>query len=482
MYGSAMTTLPPTPAPISQLVVDRYGNIVPTDDKIRATLKQHPGAYRPVSIGNMIGLIPHDSVGREGESLAWLGDLSLYPLVALLAALGQDRETGRLVVRRGHDERVLLIKNGDVVSVASTMPQDRLGLFLTRIGKISAADVDAATKEAEQQGKRLGQVLIQKKLLDAHALWLCIKHQTTEIVADVVQWPRGNFLFYRLPKEYRFPNSPGMQMQMLLLEALRRSDEMRVFRELIPDASVRLRCTAFGPEASVFDPTQPDQTTADRVWERARSVLVNPKHPEEADELALQILRILAVHNDGLSITLLAQMIQRTEFDATKASYALLKHKLAVTDVESRQNTAQRLQAQNDANRVWLSIQKRRMMEMYNEAMRLIQQETLVHGHLESFIVGVRQYISNTTYPYRKVFWGTAPDASGALPIDTLVKNIDKEGLIDGLDANDKNKLLQEALSDVVFFMLFQCGTLLDPVVEDRLGQQVRQILSSAQA
>ena len=145
-------------------------------------------------------LILDDNVGtsaKEGETLALAGDIAAMPLLGLMNLLGQSRETGRVVLKNGDIERVVLLKTGDVASVGSNLPRDRLGAFLIRLGKIDESQHDQAMEATKTTGQRIGQCLVQLKMLQPHELWSCIQEQMTDIFAELCNWTAGSFVMYR---------------------------------------------------------------------------------------------------------------------------------------------------------------------------------------------------------------------------------------------------------------------------------------------
>jgi hypothetical protein len=118
-----------------RVILDRAGSMVRVEPAAREILRTSPGTYRVHRADAVVVMVLDENTGtaaREGEAFALTGDVRTVPLLSLLNLLGQSRETGRLVVKKGEVERVLLLKNGDVASVGSNLPRDRLGSFLVR--------------------------------------------------------------------------------------------------------------------------------------------------------------------------------------------------------------------------------------------------------------------------------------------------------------------------------------------------------------
>jgi hypothetical protein len=426
-----------TIARVSQwnVVIDAKGNLTAADADSRAALGRATGHYRMHTTGGLVVLTLDEGTGavaQTGELLVLCGDASTLPPLALMNLLGQNRETGRLVLKQGSSERVILLVNGDVASVGSNSPRDRLGAFLVRMGKIDEAELERAQVESERMGKRIGQALLARGVIDAHELWSAIQEQISELFSDVMQWSNASFALYRVAPGYKFPSTPPLSMQGLLLEAVRRADEMSLYRERIPSVTTRVRRTNRQiPESFYLD--------------------------EEA-ALARGALQAVGVE---ASIADVARALHVAEFDATRACYDLV-----------RRGLVEIVKVNADAPAHPLSLQDRHRLETYNRALREIHAEIVKAGAFERFVVGVRKFLVDPAHSFAPLFRGLAPDATGAMPIDSIAKNL---GALVAA-GHDPSKVIVDAFNELTFFMLFQCAELLEPDADDRLGRRVREI------
>lgn len=423
---------------VGHVNIDRAGSVAAADASTRPLLAEHPGKYRLHRAGTLLVMTLDEGTGavaREGETLCMCGDVAAMPMLALMNLLGQNRETGRLVLKRGAIERVVLLHNGDVASIGSNLAADRLGTFLVRLGKVSEKALEEAQDDATRTGKRIGQALLARGLIDTHQLWRAIQEQITELFADAVQWADGSFILYRLAPNFQFPSTPPLPMQGLLLEAVRRADEMSVFRERIPSTAARLRRTEKPPSPEFLKDSEYD------IARKAHAVLA----PEA-------------------SVADVARALHVAEFDATRACYHLLKFGLAEL-VKAKANAPAHRLSREDEHKI----------DVFNVAFREIHDEVVRAGKLERFVVGVRKYLADPAHAFHAFFVGLMPDATGALPVATLSRNL---GALTA-EGHDASTVILEALNELTFFMLFQCGELLDATADDNLGRRVRLIHAS---
>jgi hypothetical protein len=165
--------------------------------------------------------------------------------------------------------------------------------MLCRIGLADRDRVDAALLEQVRTShRRIGQMLVDKGVIGPDELWRGLRHQTVEIFLGFLVSRTGSFVFLRGLDRARLPAALNLDTQGLLLDGLRRLDEMELYRTVIPDAEVRLRSTGKrdGPNGDVS--------------------------PE-----ARQMLRLA----DGKrTLADLAAATALGEFEATKAAYKLI--------------------------------------------------------------------------------------------------------------------------------------------------------------
>lgn len=419
------------------VLVDRSGAIVRVEPEARELLKLLPGRYRLHRAGGVLTLVSDENAGtaaQPGETLALAGDIAAMPLLSLMNLLGQSRETGRVVIKHGDVERVTLLKTGDVASVGSNLPRDRMGEFLVRLGKIDERQLNAAMELMHQSGQRIGQCLVQLKFLQPHELWSCIQEQMTDIFAELCSWTAGSFVLYRVPAEHPFPQTPALSMQHLLLEAVRRADEMSVFRERIPNVNARLRRTA--KDAG-----------------------------EVSDEDSAAFGYFDMMGQSGATVAEVATSLQVAEFNATRLCYQLLRVGLIELVRETRPPGPPFKLAAADRERI----------DIFNLAFREIKDEMVRAGHGEVLTDGVRKYLADPNGAFADLFRYVDLDDSGALLVDPLVNNL---ATLHGMGL-DPATVLTDALNELTFFMLFQCGELLTPKADENLGRRVRLIHAS---
>jgi Domain of unknown function (DUF4388) len=191
-----------------------------------------------------IGLLP--DLRRVGAGDAVLaGSLTDIPTSDLLNFLHQGRHTGVLLVRSIGAERAVALIEGNVAWGASTSPAERVGELICKMGLVDRATVQEVLRAQAQSGQRarLGQALIQRGLISPQDLSRALRHQSVEIFLGLLVLDEGEFVLLRGCDAKRLPVTLGMDTEALLLDGLRRLDEMVVFRSRVPGLHVTPRST-----------------------------------------------------------------------------------------------------------------------------------------------------------------------------------------------------------------------------------------------
>src|SRR6266851_297273 len=101
--------------------------------------------------------------------MALSGTLKDFGIADILQLIGHQTKTGRLVLKSGHDEVDVLFVDGTVVFATQKARNkaDMLGSLLRRADLINTRKLEEALTEQQRSLKRLGDVLVQQKDVDA---------------------------------------------------------------------------------------------------------------------------------------------------------------------------------------------------------------------------------------------------------------------------------------------------------------------------
>jgi hypothetical protein len=216
----------------------------------QAYLDLRAGAWRIVPSHPSLVLLRRDRVdaAEAGVRAVLAGDIQGLALGEILAYLAQSRWTGVLTVAAASVEKSIFLREGTIRWASSTAPEDRLGVVLGRLGLVEPEALETILRSQPNAGSKLGALLLSQKLLSSADLYAALKHQVQEIFFSLVVLREGLYFLFNDPVEARFPAQISLDLGGMLMEGLRRFDEMEHFRDRIPGPHVYVRTRDRSPE------------------------------------------------------------------------------------------------------------------------------------------------------------------------------------------------------------------------------------------
>jgi hypothetical protein len=224
------------------------------DEDLKARLEQAPGAWKALDTPAELLVALRDRGGGlfvelkavlRPDRAVLAGDLGHMQPSDLLNFLHQGRRTGVLFTRSDGVERALVFIEGNVAWAGSTSPGEGLGEVIARMGIADAARVRAlAVSQGDRQQRGLGKLLVDRGILTAEEMGRGFRHQVTEIFFGLLVVRSGSFVFLRGVDRTELPAALSLDTQVMLLDGLRRLDEMELYRTRVPTPDVRPRPTA----------------------------------------------------------------------------------------------------------------------------------------------------------------------------------------------------------------------------------------------
>jgi len=229
------------------------------DDDLKARLDQSPGAWKLLRTPDGLlvalrdrapGLFPQLKTVLGPDRALLPGDLAEMQPSDLLNFLHQGRRTGVLLARSDGVERAIVLIGGNVAWACSTSPAEKL-----------------------------------------KDMWRGTRQQITEIFLGLLVAQSGIFVFLRGVKRSAMPDRLSLDTQAMLLDGLRRLDEMELYRARIPHSGVKPRSTGKAVQ----------------------------------EQLTLEVRLVLAMADGSRTVAELALATSLGEFETTKAAYALIE-------------------------------------------------------------------------------------------------------------------------------------------------------------
>lgn len=252
------------PKGIDVVVVNEDGSVFAEGNDARYRLRNSAGRYRIMSDtpGLLVlrRLLPNEDGGEDLEDLEQLltaddgqvnsgprvvfaGEiLSQMTLFQMLEIVAERGFVGDMhVFSSGGRHFLLSIDKGTLLHAHSNDPADRLGELMVRQGVIDRDSLDLMLGDVTGS-QRLGRVCVERGVLQLEQLFSLLGAQTTGIFLRTLTVSDGAYVFTTHDASRPPPDhNVHLPVRALLMDGIRRLDEIELYRRLIPGNDVRLR-------------------------------------------------------------------------------------------------------------------------------------------------------------------------------------------------------------------------------------------------
>jgi len=161
------------------------------------------------------------------------GDLRRVQIADVLSFVSMIRGSGKLLLKQARLERTLHWLEGEIIFATSNSPEQSLGQFLLRNGKITEEEY---AESAQRVGPHMrhGKALVQMGAISPNDLWWGLKNQALEIIYSLFTWNEGAFSFVEAGEEVLNERIVlSINTSSAIMEGIRRLDETARIREKI---------------------------------------------------------------------------------------------------------------------------------------------------------------------------------------------------------------------------------------------------------
>jgi hypothetical protein len=395
------------------LRVDSTGAVHPVGRAASQQLRPRAGDWR--LIASPKELIVARSMTWGDAVLKLAGEIRTPGALADIVSLAsQSGWRGELIVLAEAGNRSFFFDGGTIIAATTTVPEERLGETLYRFGIITREQLETIVAATAQSGKRLGEVAVEMNIVSAERLFAMMAQQVEEVFFAAVHVSDGAFYFFDRFDEKNILRRHSLNAGGLLLEAARRMDEMRFFREKVPN----------------------DQYIP---------VPVAGKKP--TDDLA----KVFEVCDGKKSIADIGRATGQLEFDVTRAVFQLVSSG-CVTVLAPRPQGPEAI------------------VEMFNPALAAVHERCDAAGKGTEIRDGLSRFATGGGV-YDPLFMGAGPLQDGTLKPDRIGRNIA------ALAGEDPDAWLVELMNDYVGFAVFQAESILSREAQATLLVDVMEIL-----
>ncbi|MBL8747783.1 MAG: DUF4388 domain-containing protein, partial [Planctomycetes bacterium] len=171
------------------------------------------------------------SAPRDAQTVTMRGDLEQINLADIFQTLAMSKMEGLLHVRNPIEERQVYCTNGTVrIRVPARLSIRRLGQRLVQAGLLDGEALRATLVLQRKEPLPLGELLVKQGLLTQDQIDEVAGMQVAEDLFALFTWRHGTFEFYKgeltdPAARAQFEKCPEFEVNSLLLEVARRSDE-----------------------------------------------------------------------------------------------------------------------------------------------------------------------------------------------------------------------------------------------------------------
>ena len=216
--------------------VHTTGNVEPLEPRASQRLSAREGMYRVLPAAP--GVILMRTVEPDGRGpLRLAGEISAPgSMCDIFVILGQMGWRGQLILSDEGATRTLFFDQGNVLGAQTSVAGERLGAVMYRYGALSEADLERVAAHAGRGG-RFGAVALELGLITQRDVFRCLKHQIEDIAFACFAQSSGTFCFLGGFDSKKLVSHQVISAQALVMDGVRRMDEIRYFREKIPSAA-----------------------------------------------------------------------------------------------------------------------------------------------------------------------------------------------------------------------------------------------------
>lgn len=416
--------------------MDADGNLSAVTPEAKKLLGGWAGRYvlAPTS-PDLLCLVREPPAGMKAPTprVVLTGEVGAFGMADLLAFFGQSRWSGVFRVRTASADRSIFLREGEVCGATSDDPSDRIGEVLVRLGHVERSSIEAVLRETAPA--RLGRVLVEKGLLQSHELFKCLTHQVSEIFHALVLARDGLFFVVEQPTDEKSLHTLRLSVQSLLMDSIRKIDELAHFRKRIP---------------------------------HGRVYVASKREADEALEAEEQL--VLSLCDGRHTLLELGQAAKLSEFDATRVVYRLLEGgyaQIAEGASGASSHAAQAAPKGKDA---------REAVRVFNFIFREVRDEVAKQKMERTFVAAANAALTGQALTASPVLQGLMLSEEGMLDEDELMRRYEARK---GELGAEPQAALKQALSEIMFFLLFQAGELLELKADEDLARRVKQLLAT---
>jgi hypothetical protein len=169
--------------------------------------------------------VPWSSDAAAAERVILAGDLERIAFPELISLVAHNRTSGVLRVTGSSGTRTIIFSEGEVRGAASQRVGERLAEVAMRMGLLKQEQLDQL-RDDSADGRRPGRLAVERGMLSERDLWNAIQEHVIAIFQAILLEAGGTFVLTEEDLD-DVQTVPGLPVEPVLMEGVRRIDELR---------------------------------------------------------------------------------------------------------------------------------------------------------------------------------------------------------------------------------------------------------------
>lgn len=165
--------------------------------------------------------------------MSFAGNLNTVSLPDVFQLVFTSKMNGTLKITKDKDEKAIYFRSGMLIYATSNDSQDLFGNILLKKGRISREELNKVIA-GQQGGKKIGALLVERKLFSREEIIECLKLQIEEIVYSLFGWKGGSFEFVQDQTPPPDVILTELNPMNIIMEGTRRIDEWEELKKILP--------------------------------------------------------------------------------------------------------------------------------------------------------------------------------------------------------------------------------------------------------
>jgi hypothetical protein len=414
------------------LQIDETGRITVLGAGLRDALREYAGYYTHLpsdrSLLHFQRATQVPTFDEFRDLIVLQGDIAgMGSTIEVINFVNSSKLSGNLVFVVGDVRKCLYFKNGEVRGASSNQVEDRLGEIMYRFGALTRVQLDQSLEEARRIRRPLGNYLLDRGVINQADLYVYVRRQVEETFYSILMFKAGDFYLTAFDVD-ALPSPLSLNAQSMLMEGLRRLDELAYFKQKIP-----------GPQSRIARAEAPQSAPA----------------PDAKEQVLLSLLE------QPMTVDDLTRTSRLGDFESMKLLFHLVQSG-HIQVLEARDFATEGLDTDH------VTTEMSNMVETFNSVFQRIYEAISRHGRQDALEQGLETFLQ--FYGFVELFHDVTFDEQGRLDKTRLLQNLQQNPM------DNRVSFLSQALNELLFFEMFAAREWLEREEQQDLQKIINQL------